>query len=115
MGAVLGSNVGQAQGDAGREERDDAGVDVGRASQVLLVVTEKSVALFALSALGRPKDLTATLARSDIASVSMGETSLFGQKMPEIVIDTASGAEVGFGVAKINRRQGEEVVSALGG
>ena len=73
------------------------------------------MALFALSTLGRPKDLTATLARSDIASVSMGETSLFGQKMPEIVIDTVSGAEVGFGVAKIKRRQGDEVVSALGG
>ena len=43
----------------------------------------------------------------------MGETKLFGQKMAEIVLTTSTGAEAGFGVAKINRSDGEAVVEAL--
>ena len=113
-GAVAGSGAGTAPGEAGRAERDDAGVDVGRASQVLLVVTEDSVVLFALSALGRPKDITARLDRARISSVTEGTASLFGQKMSEIVITTDDGTEIGFGVAKVHRRQGEAVLAALG-
>jgi hypothetical protein len=112
-GAVAGGHAGATAGEAGRAERDDAGVDVGSASQVLLVATDRSVLLFALSGLGRPKDLTAQLDRDRISSVAIGETKLFGQKMMEIVITTATGAEAGFGVAKVHRRQGEAVMAAL--
>ncbi len=112
-GAIAGSHTGSSVGDAGRAERDDAGVDVGSASQVLLVATDQSVLLFALSGLGRPKDLTARLERNRIASVATGEAKLFGQKMMEIVITTESGAEAGFGVAKVHRRHGDAVMAAL--
>ena len=112
-GAIAGSHAGSSVGDAGRAERDDAGVDVGSASQVLLVATDQSVLLFALSGLGRPKDLTARLERTRIASVATGEAKLFGQKMMAIVITTESGAEAGFGVAKVHRRHGDAVTAAL--
>jgi len=112
-GVVAASGIDSGAGSSGREEREAAGLDVGRASQVLLVVTENFILLFALSALGRPKDLTAQLDRSCIASVTEGIAKLFGQKMSEIVITTDSGSEIGFGVAKVHRRQGREVVAAL--
>jgi hypothetical protein len=112
-GVVAASGVDSGAGSSGREEREEAGLDVGRASQVLLVVTESSILLFALSALGRPKDLTAQLDRSCIASVAKGTVKLFGQKMEEIVITTDTGSEIGFGVAKVHRSQGREVMAAL--
>jgi hypothetical protein len=112
-GVVAASGVDSGAGSSGREEREEAGLDVGRASQVLLVVTESSILLFALSALGRPKDLTAQLDRSCIASVAEGTVKLFGQKMEEIVITTDTGSEIGFGVAKVHRSQGREVMAAL--
>jgi hypothetical protein len=112
--AVLGSRVGAPTGEAGRAERVDAGIDVGHANQILLVVTERRIALFELSAFGRPKDLTASIDRGRIGAVYMGETSLLGQKMAEIQIVLDSGHEVGFGVAKIHRRYGDEVVAVLG-
>jgi hypothetical protein len=113
-GSVFGSDVGEATGDAGRQERAEAGADVGKASQVLLVVTERAVLLFPLSALGRPKEMLARLERSDISSTAQGEAKLFGQRMMEIVLTTAAGAEIGFGVAKVHRREGEAVLAALG-
>jgi hypothetical protein len=113
-GAVLGGRAGAPTGEAGRSERSHAGVDVGHANQVLLVVTERRVALFALSAFGRPKDLTAEIDRNRLAAVYMGETSLLGQKMAEIQVVLDSGHEVGFGVAKVHRRSGDSVVAALG-
>ena len=113
-GAALGSQVGAPTGEAGRAERSAAGLDVGSANQVLLVVTEQRIVLFALSAFGRPKDLTAEIDRSRVDAVYMGETSLLGQKMAEIQIVLDSGHEVGFGVAKVHRNNGGEVVAALG-
>ena len=113
-GAVLGERIAAPVGEAGRAERTDAGVDLGKANHVLLVVTERRIALFALSAFGRPKDLTAAIDRSDCDVVYLGETTLLGQKMPEIQIVLDSGHELGFGVAKVHRRYGDEVVSALG-
>ena len=113
-GGVLGSTAGQAAGDAGRQERADADLDVGTASQVLLVATDRSVLVFGLSALGRPKDAPARLERTRLTETRAGEASLFGQKMMEIVLVTDTGAEVGFGVAKVHRRHGEAVLAALG-
>jgi hypothetical protein len=111
--AVIGSRVGASTGDAGRAERTDAGIDVGHANQVLLVVTERHIAVFALSAFGRPKHITAEIDRARLSTVYMGETSLLGQKMAEIQLVLDSGHEVGFGVAKVHRRNGDEVVAAL--
>ncbi len=112
-GGVLGSTAGQGHGDAGRAERAEADLDVGRATNVLLVATDQSVMVFALSGLGRPKEAPARLDRSQITSVGIGEARLFGQKMMEIVVVTATGAEAGFGVAKVHRRYGQMVVEAL--
>ena len=112
-GAVLGSNADGGVGAAGRAEREDAGLDVGQATQVLLVVTDRSVLLFALSALGRPKELTARLDRNHIAAINEHEARLFGQTMREMVIETDTGSEAGFGFAKVHRRQGAEVLAAL--
>ncbi|MCP3936475.1 MAG: hypothetical protein GY708_14000 [Actinomycetia bacterium] len=113
-GGVLGHRAGAAEGEAGRSERAEADLHVGSASQVLLAVTDRRVALFELGAFGKPKELAASLGRDRIKSVEFGETKLFGQKMGEIVIGTDDGSTVGFGVAKVHRRQGEEVVAALG-
>ncbi len=113
VGMVAGSQSGSGRGDAGRAEREEAGVDVGKASQVLLVVTSEAVVLFTLSALGRPKEIVARLERSRITSVAAGQTKLFGQKMMEVVITTDTEAEVGFGVAKVYRSRGEAVIAAL--
>jgi hypothetical protein len=112
-GAVAGSAAGEGVGAAGRAERADADLDVGSASQVLLVATDRSVLVFALGALGRPKGEPARLGRDRIAEVREGETSIFGQKMREIVLVTDTGAEAGFGIAKVHRRLGDEVLAAL--
>jgi len=112
-GGVLGSAAGAGAGDAGRSERADAELDVGRASQILLVVTDASILLFGLSALGRPSEITARIERSRISSVQAGETTLFGQKMAEIVVTTDTGAEAGFGIAKVHRKHGDAVLAAL--
>ncbi|MDW3220514.1 MAG: hypothetical protein R8F63_18040 [Acidimicrobiales bacterium] len=113
VGAVLGSRAGEGVGDAGRDERAEAGLDVGNASQVLLAVTDQRVALFAVNAFGKPKELTAAIGRDRIGAVSMGETKVFGQTMAEIVLTLDTGAEVGFGVAKVHRKHGDAVVAAL--
>ena len=110
---ALGGAAARGPGDAGRAERIDAELDVGRASQVLLVATDRSVLVFALSGLGRPKEDPARLDRSRIAAVRTGEAKLFGQKMTEIVLVTDTGAEAGFGIAKIHRKDGQTVVEAL--
>lgn len=113
-GAVLGGAAGQGPGEAGREERSSADLDVGNASQALLVATDRSVLVFALGAFGRPKADPARLDRARLVDVRAGEASLFGQKMMEIVLVTDTGAEAGFGVAKVHRRHGEAVIAALG-
>ncbi len=112
-GFVLGQKAGESAGDQGRAEREEAGVDVGRAQQVCLVVTDRRLVLCRTNWRGKPKDVMAALDRSAIAKVELGETKLFGQKMAEIVLTTSTGAEVGFGVAKINRSDGEVVVDVL--
>ena len=112
-GAVLGAEVGAPTSDAGRAARTEAGVDVGHANQVLLVVTPQRIVLFALSAFGRPKDLTAEIDRSRLAAAYLGETSLLGQKMPEIQLVLDSGHEVSFGVAKVHRKNGDQVLATL--
>jgi hypothetical protein len=113
VGAVLGSAAGQGVGDAGRDERTEAGMDVGGAQQVLLAVTDRRVVLFAVSAFGKPKELTTAVDRTRIRSVALGEAKLFGQTMAEVVITLDTGAEVGFGAAKVHRRDAEAVVVAL--
>jgi hypothetical protein len=113
-GGVIGSAAGEGVGSEGRAERAAAEIDVGHATQVLLVATDASVLVFALNALGRPKDDPARIGRDRIAQVRRSETSLFGQKMMEIVVITDEGAEAGFGVAKVHRRHGESVIEALG-
>lgn len=114
-GAIVGAKAGSEEGDLGRSERSAAGVDVAGATHVLLAVTDRRVALIKLGAFGKPKSVEAALERSAISRVVMGETKLFGQRMPEIVITTTEGHEVGFGVAKVHRRDGEAVVAALAG
>ncbi|MEM9465599.1 MAG: hypothetical protein AAGA90_09500 [Actinomycetota bacterium] len=114
-GAAIGSAVGEQAGDAGREERDDAGLDVGNAMQVIFAVTDRRIVLLKRSALGKPKELLAALEREHVTGVVMGSTKLFGQTMPEIQLTLASGAEAGFGVAKVDRKDGDAVVAALGG
>ena len=112
-GAIAGSRSGSQEGARGRSERSAAGVDVSSATNILFAVTDGRVVLVKLSAFGRPKAVEAALERDAIADVVTGETKLFGQKMAEIVLTTTEGHEVGFGVAKVNRRDGEAVVAAL--
>ncbi|GJM37019.1 MAG: hypothetical protein DHS20C19_03860 [Acidimicrobiales bacterium] len=114
VGAVLGSKAGESLSEAGRDERTEAGLDVGNASHVLLAVTDRRVALFAINAFGKPKELTAAIGRDRITAVTMGQTKVFGQSMAEIVLALDTGAEVGFGVAKVHRKHGDAVVAALG-
>ena len=113
-GGALGLAAGRGVAEEGRSERAAADLDVATATQVLLVVTDQSLLLFGLSALGRPKEAPTRLDRSRLVEVRGGTTSLFGQKMMEIVFVTDFGAEAGFGVAKVHRRQGEAVLDALG-
>lgn len=114
-GAMVGARAGSQEGDRGRSERSAAGVDVAAATNILLAVTDRRVVLLKLSSFGKPKAVEAALARRAIAGVVMGETKLFGQRMAEIVLTTTEGHEVGFGVAKVHRRDGEAVVAALAG
>ncbi len=112
-GLAAGQRAGEGAADRGRTERAEAGVDVGHEHHVLLVVTDRRLAVCSTTWRGRPKAVVAALDRAAIAAVALGETKLFGQKMPEIVLTTSAGAEVGFGVAKVNRADGEAVVAAL--
>ena len=114
-GAVIGAKAGEATGDAGRAEREEAGLDVGKATQVIFAVTDRRIVLLKRSALGKPKEVLAGLEREHVTSVVMGSSKLFGQTMPEIQLTLASGAEAGFGVAKVDRKDGEAVIAALGG
>ncbi len=115
VGAVIGAKSGEVQGDAGRTERDNAGLDVGRAMQVLLAVTDQRIVLLKRSGLGKPKQILASMGRDQVVTATFGSTKLFGQTMGEIVLTLGSGAEAGFGVAKIDRKDGESVVAALSG
>ena len=112
-GAVVGAGAAASLGDAGRVERSDLGLDVGRATQVLLGVTDCRVVLVQLSALGRPKTIMASVDLARIERVALGETSLLGQKMTEIVFTFAGAAETGFGAAKIHRGDAERVVAEI--
>ncbi len=110
---IVGQKAGSGPSDQGRAEREAAGVDVGNASQVLLGVTDRRVVMIKLSALGRAKEILAAVDRTAITTAEMGETKLFGQSMAEIVLTLNGGAEVGFGVAKVHRRDGDAVLVAL--
>lgn len=112
-GAALGAKAGAADGQAGRDEREAAGLDVGMATQVIFAVTDRRIVLFKRSAFGKPKEVLAALEREHVTTVELGTSTLLGQTMPEIQLALASGAEAGFGVAKIDRRDGEAVVAAL--
>ena len=114
-GAVIGGALGEQAGDAGRDEREAAGLGVGNEMQVIFAVTDRRVVLFKRSAFGKPKEILAALEREHVAEVHMGSSKLFGQTMPEIQLTLASGVEAGFGVAKVDRKDGEAVVAALGG
>ena len=83
------------------------------ATQVIFAVTDRRIVLFKRSAFGKPKEVLAALERRHVTAVELGTSTLLGQTMPEIQLALASGAEAGFGVAKIDRRDGEAVVAAL--
>jgi hypothetical protein len=112
-GIIAGQKAGSSRTEEGKAEREAAGVNVGSAVQVLLGVTDRRVVLISLSTLGKAKEVLAAADLSDIASVVMGESKLFGQTMAEIVLTLDGGAEVGFGVAKVHRKDGDSVVAAL--
>ena len=112
-GIIAGQKAGSSRTAEGKAEREAAGVNVGSAVQVLLGVTDRRVVLISLSTLGKAKEVLAAADLSDIASVVMGESKLFGQTMAEIVLTLDGGAEVGFGVAKVHRKDGDSVVAAL--
>ena len=114
-GAAIGAKFGAEAGDAGRAERAEAGLDVGVAAQVVLAVTDRRIVLVKRSALGKPKEILSDAARDAITSAELRDAKLFGQNMPEIVLEMASGAEAGFAVAKVDRRDGDGVLEALGG
>jgi hypothetical protein len=109
---ILGT-AGAIAGSEGRAERAAAQIDVGTASQVLLVATDASLFVFALDARGRPGSEPSRIGRERITEVRRGETSLFGRKMTEIVVVTDGGVEAGFGVAKVHRRHGEAVIDSF--
>ena len=113
-GAVAGEQFGTRHGEAGRQERRDAGLDVGNATQVVLVVTAHRVLLVERTAFGRPKAILAATDRSLVASVEQRESTLFGQSMPEIVLTMASGVEAGFSIARVDRADAQVVLAALG-
>jgi len=112
-GMIAGQKAGAGVGDEGRAERDAAGVDVGNATQVLLGVTDRRLVMIKLSALGKAKEILAAVDRSEITGVAMGETKLFGQTMAELVLKLSGEAEVGFGIAKVHRKDGDAVLAAL--
>ena len=112
-GAAAADGMASSAGDEGRDERAEAGIDLGNAQQVIFAVTGQRLVFFKRSALGKPKEILASLPRNEVAAAVMGETKLFGQTMPEIQLTNAAGAEVGFGVAKIDRKDGEAIVAAL--
>lgn len=114
-GAAIGAKFGAGAGDAGRAERTDADLDVGPATQVVLAVTERRIVLIKRSALGRPKEILSDADRAAIRSAELRDAKLFGQNMPEIVLEMTSGAEAGFAVAKVDRKDGDAVLAALGG
>ena len=113
LGMIAGQKAGLSHTEEGRAERQAAGVDVGSAVQILLGVTDRRVVLIALSTMGKAKEALAAVDLSDIAGVAMGESKLFGQTMAEIVLTLDGGAEAGFGVAKVHRKDGDSVVAAL--
>ena len=112
-GAVLGESFGEEATEAGRSEREEAGLDVGAQTQVIFAVTDRRIVMLKRSAFGKPTEVLAALPREHVAAVEMGSSKLFGQTMPEIQLTNAAGAEVGFGVAKIDRKDGEAIVAAL--
>ncbi len=112
-GMIAGQKAGAGPTEEGRAEREAAGVDVGTETQVLLAVTARRVAMIKLSAFGKAKEVLASVDRSEISGVTMGETKLFGQTMAEIVLTLGEDAEVGFGVARVHRKDGDSVVAAL--
>lgn len=112
-GLIAGQRAGSGPTEEGKAEREAAGVDVGNATQVLLAVTDRRVAMIKLSALGKAKEVLAAIDLSTITGVGMGETKLFGQTMAEIVLTLNGDVEVGFGVAKVHRKDGDSVVAAL--
>ncbi len=114
-GAILGSKLGETTADAGTDEREAAGIDLGQSSQVLAGLTNQRLLMWKLSALGgKPKELLASIDVGDLAGMTMGESKLFGQTMPEIVCTTSSGAEFGLRVAKVHRSQAMELLAAAG-
>ena len=110
---IAGQKAGSSQTEEGKAEREAAGVDVGSAVQVLLSVTDRRVVLIELSTLGKAKEVLDAVDLSRITGVAMGKTKLFGQTMGELVLTLDGGAEVGFGVAKVHRKDGDSVVAAL--
>jgi hypothetical protein len=112
-GMIAGQKAGSSQTEEGKAERNAAGVDVGSAVQVLVGVTDRRVVLIALSTLGKAKEILAAVDLSDIAGVAMGKSKLFGQTLAEIVLTLDGGAELGFGVAKVHRKDADSVVAAL--
>lgn len=112
-GFELGRQLGQSESDEGRNERSEADVDVGRVSQVVLLATDRRILLCSTSFLGKIKEVLATVDRTRVTHVSLDSTSLFGQTMPEVLLQLDDEHEVGFGVAKIHRQAAEALVGAL--
>jgi len=115
VGLMAGEKLGESARESGAEERSAAGIDLGGEAQVLAGVTDQRLLMWKLSALGgKPKELLASMPLTEIASMELGEGKLMGQKMPEIICETTSGAVFGLRVAKVHKKDAETLIAASG-
>lgn len=113
-GFVAGDALGGRTATPHHEAASEAGVETARAGAgVVAALTSGRLLVWRAGMLGKPKELLGALDREQIAAIEMGERSLFGQRMPEVVVRTENGGELGIGVGKVHRRKAEAFVAAF--
>ena len=113
LGAMVGSAMGRKTKEAGLHARAAAGIDLGRATQVIAGLSSERFLIWNTSAfLGRPRELLAEIPRDVIESITLEKSSLIGMPMAALRVTLTSEASFDLMVAKVHKKAALALVEA---
>lgn len=96
--------------DTGKKEREEAGVDLEGLSSVIVGLSNKRIILWSQNFLGAPKKQVASIAIEDVEKIEMKKDKLVMVPMPTMQIHLKDGSSFGLQIAKIQKKQADNLI-----
>jgi hypothetical protein len=113
LGALVGSAMGRKTKEAGMQARAAAGIDLGRATQVIAGLSTTRFLIWNTSAfLSRPKELLAEIPRDAIESITLEKGTLIGMPMAALRVLLKTEECFDLMVARVHKKYAIALVEA---